>query len=319
MPGRWQTWVDPKTRRTVKHGLSPTPKGYGDSQRLGIYRGIVMRTYATNDADRAPGSSRVIDVECDVLLTKSLVMYTRVPVVQRMHGVNDASLWIPRPCTVAPLTRVSRRGSVQSPTPFNPADLDGDKVIVEFLEGDKEKPIITGALAHENTRRKVIDGSGWSESDGGDSRGTPELAEHYFRYRGVEARVNAAGDVLLDTVGAQGVIPREAEAANPDETADPINGGHVRVRLKDTQRLTIEMDGEDVLEIWKDVLLNRVRIDLGEGADERIVRGEKLTSWLLAHMHPDATGGTAPPVDPAGVPPVSLTLGDHLSDNNKTT
>ncbi len=318
---KYETHVDPVTGRVMKSGLNLqdeearrdyVPQG-------GIYRAIILKTYATDDPVRTEGqrkdSSRLFEVECDILLTRAMVRWPRVPVQQPFHGRSDGALWIPRPCTRViggqemNFTRVSKKGSLEK-LPMNLEDLDGDQVLVQFIEGDPEMPIITGAMTHTKTKRLVIEGGGWSESGGGTERGKPHKNEQYLRYRGTEVRINDQGDLLIDTVGAN-------HAQDDAETPNPALGGQVRLRLKSTQRFTVEMDGTDVLEVWQNPLTKQVHVDLGENADQSIVRGEKITTWLLAHMHPDAMGGTLPPIDPAGVPLVSLALGDHLSDDHK--
>jgi hypothetical protein len=45
-------------------------------------------------------------------------------------------------------------------------------------------------------------------------------------------------------------------------------------------------------------------VNLVDGADTPIVRGGDLVSWLAAHTHVDAMGGTGPPVQP--IPPAVL-------------
>lgn len=291
---RWKTWVDPRTGRTVKSGLSPQSRDYVPPHRLlGVYRAIVLKTYATDAPERTEGSrstsSRTYEVECDILLTKSLVFYSRVPVLQPSHGVSDANLWIPRETTttvgsllpLAPnLTRVSRRGTPVFPLPPNPDSLDGDQVLVQFVEGDVEKPIIVGAMSHASTRRKVIAGSGWSESDFGLTRGTAHRDERYIRYRGVEFRINDAGDVLIDTVGAT--------TDQATETPNPLSGGNVRVRIKPTQRFTIQIEGlppgsGDAVEVYRDLTAiptAQVQVDLLEDASQAYVRGTTFAAAL---------------------------------------
>lgn len=302
--------------RTIKSGLNAHPKAQDKRglQAGSPHRALVINTYATNALRRiqnSPNTTRVYEVECDILLIKSLIYYERVPVMQKEHGVNDAGPWIPRPTTrvigggTLNFARVSRKGVLQDMPPIL-EDVDGDQVLVQFMEGDIEKPIIVGALSHTKTKRLVVEGTGWEESDEGESRGTPHQKEKYLRYRGVEVRINDAGDVLIDTIGATGDEDKEVPAPT---------GGQVRVRVKSTEKFTIQMGDTDVLEVWQNPATRQVHVDLGEDADEAIVRGDKLTTWILAHMHPDAVGGTLPPVDPSGG--VSMTTGDHLSDDHK--
>lgn len=316
---RFTTRVNPATGRTIQAGIDARPVSRTSNIKLIAgykYRGVVLRTYATDATERTrlnANTTRKYEVECDVLLMKSGIFYPRVPVMQRDHGVNDAAPWIPRETKrvigegTLSFTRVSARGTLQTAPP-NLEELDGDQVILEYMEGDLEMPLITGSLSHVKTNRLVKEGVGWAEADQGTSRGTPYQNEKYFRYRGVEVRINDAGDMLIDTVGA---------TTDEVDEVPTVTGGQVRVRVKSTQRFTVQMGNVDVLEVWQDPLTQQVHIDLGENADEEVVRGNKLTTWLLAHFHPDAVGGTLPPLDPAGTPPVNLTAGDHLSDDHK--
>ncbi|HEY5551054.1 MAG TPA: hypothetical protein VIK52_04150, partial [Opitutaceae bacterium] len=227
-------------------------------------------------------------------------------------------LWIPRPTTSAvgnlipgspSLTRVSRRGTPMFPFPPNPETLDGDQVIVEFIEGDPEKPIITRASSHTSTKRLVVDGTGWSEGDFGSTRGKPHLNERYVRYRGVEFRINDTGDVLLDTVGAT--------TDQDTEVPDPVRGGHVRVRIKPGKRFTIQIEGlvpgsGDAIEVYRDTLTQLVQVDLVEGATQAYLRGTAfaaaLTVFLTAceALATAAAAATATAIAASGAPPLSL-------------
>ncbi len=48
--------------------------------------------------------------------------------------------------------------------------------------------------------------------------------------------------------------------------------------MKDSTRFTVEVNGTDVLEVWKDG--GQVRIDLGEGATERLILGDAFRTFL---------------------------------------
>ena len=286
MTDKFTTRIDWATGRTIKAGIDARPMGQTPVSALIAgykYRAVVLQTYATDAAARTqlnPDTTRTYEVECDVLIFKGTIFYPRVPVMQRGHGVNDAEPWVPRATTRVvgggqlSFARVSRRGALQE-IPPNLEELDGDQVIVEFMEGDLEMPIITGALSHSKTNRLVKEGSGWSEAQQGAERGMPYQDEKYLRYRGVEVRINDAGDVLLDTVGATKDEVNEVPAPT---------GGQVRVRVKDTERFTVQIGTTDVLEVWRD--LSGVHVDIGEGASEHLLLGDSFVTWLTNTLAP---------------------------------
>lgn len=325
---RWRTMRLP-SGAVVPSGLDARRRGEARplAPRSALARAIVVNTYTTdnpvsdpNDPTSAPLSRSRTSVECDVVLVRSNVALSRVPVLQSQHGVNNASgLWVPREST-----RVISTGADVSFRPVGPrgetnppasdySDLDGDHVLVGFIENDHEHPVIVGALTHTRTKRLVIgapDSIGWEEGDDS-TRGKPYRNEAYSVHYGTEHRVNARGDVLIDTVGAY------TDPATEDASGSV---GQIRLRVKNSQRFTVEMDGTDVLEVWKDG--GQVRIDLGEGASERVVLGDSfrdflndfLTNIFDQHTHSSGTGTTGTPL-PAFVSPIRQDMGaDLLSD-----
>jgi hypothetical protein len=290
--------------------------------QLGLYRAFVYRTYTPYDAEgeRRQDNRRGYQVECDVLLVRTQQLLLNVPVQQTTFGVNNAQPWIPRPTTRTLSGQNEVRFQVQGEngrfegvaTPFD--DIDGEMVIVQFVEGDPDFPIITGALVHQQTKRKVLqspDGrDGWAEDE--QEQGFAYEEEHYLHHQGTEVRINGGGDILIDTTGAY------EDAATEDTAAAR---GNVRMRVKEGQRLTIAMGAdEDVLEVFKDG--DQLRVDLGEAADERVILGDSWRSffndWLsneyYMHTHPTGVGPSSAPIEQLGTEMSE----DLLSDLSKT-
>jgi hypothetical protein len=276
----------------IKAGLNPQAQRRTDAGITGKWRAVVVNTYVTDD-----GNSRTKrEVECDVLLVRNNVFLQGVPVVQQVHGVHDADLWVPKPSTKTQdtqlplnLTLRSRQGTFQAPA-TGLADLDGDHVLVEFIENDRDFPAIVGAWTHRHTKRKVIAGDGWSPSDY--SRGTPHSKERYFSHAGTELRVNSTGDVLLNTDGANIADPLL-------ETPNPLLGGSARLNLKLGQSLTVSSNNRDEVVIFVDPVLG-LSVKLGANATDVValkllVEAElqKIINAFNAHTHPVATQGTA--------------------------
>ena len=268
-------------------------------------RAIVLAAYTPDD----PNNQRGTGVECDVMFISTQGKMFNVPVMQLNHGVNNLhDLWVPKATTrdmsgstLNTTGAVTKRGNLNEDgsTLTNFSEMDGDMVLVDFIESRVDFPIIIGAVSHEQTKRVVTDGTGWAAGDAS-SRGTPEAGEFYISHSGSEVRVNGNGDVLIDTVGAN------ADPVNEDPST---GAGQMRIRIKDAHRFTVECDGVDVLEVFKDG--TGVHIDLGEGATEHIVLGDALLSLFNAHVHPVPFGGAS------GPPTTPMVAGTHLSTQHR--
>lgn len=264
----------------IQAGLDARPKGMIPLMRMSTlvpYRAIVLNTYVTDDEENRSG----VAVECDVFLIRANFRLARVPVKQANHGRNNAwAPWIPRASTrlistgaEVNFTTRSTRGTSQGEASM-PSDLDGDLVVVEFLEGDPDRPFISGALSHDQNLRRVVGpvtdadaALGWKEGDY--RQGSPRRNEYFISHYGSELRINGQGDVLVSTVGAYD---------DPTEEDASVEKGHVRFRVKNSRRFTVEMDGTDVLEVWKDG--GQVKIDLGDGAAQRLILGDDFKTFL---------------------------------------
>lgn len=261
-----QAGIDLRPRGTRRSVLRPAERPF---------RAVVVASRVVGE----DGNVRGLCVECDVILVRTQLAIQNVPVLQRQHGVNNVhDLWVPRPTTrnvsdpnqPVNLSRThSRRG-----TPIGPGtalgDLDGDMVLVDFIEANQDYPIIIGALTHERTNRVLRTGVGWREGES-DTRGNPRRDEFYVHHMGCELRINDRGELLIDSVGAY--------SDGSTEDASDTGYGQVRIRVKNGQRFTVAIgNDEDVLEVWKDGA--QLRVDLGEGADQRIPLGDDYTNAI---------------------------------------
>ncbi|HET6416667.1 MAG TPA: hypothetical protein VFG22_10270 [Polyangiales bacterium] len=318
-----QSGIDLRARQ---HSLDPKKRPF---------RALVLATRVVGEE----GNLRNLSAECDLLLVRTNIQIMNVPVAQRQHGVNNVhDLWIPRASTRVletnegiPVATSSEELNFQSthtrrggelPVPTSLGRADGDMVLLDFIEGDIAWPIITHALTHERTNRVVRTGDGWREGSATE-RGNPKRDELYTHHYGAELRINELGDLLIDTVGAY------SDPATEDES---VSSGQVRIRVKDSQKLTVAMgDDEDVLEVWKDG--SQLRIDLGEGADEKLVLGDTFKSYLdaelakvnnfwsllyNAHTHTVPMGGSSGPPASLQTETLSTMPDSALSDLAKT-
>lgn len=261
------------------------------------------------------GNVRGLSVECDVVLVRTQIAIRNVPVMQRQHGINNVhDLWVPRPATrvvsdpALPLnlSRVySRRGTfIGPPTPLG--DTDGDMVLVDFIEGNQDYPIIIGALPTERTNRVLRAGAGWREGEH-DTRGNPRRDEYYVHHYGCELRINEQGELLIDTVGAY------SDASTEDASSTSI--GQIRMRVKDGQRITFAVgNDEDVVQIYKDS--GQLKVDLGKNADQQIPLGNDQLDALKAVLDAIDTFASALAHATPAAPNAALTVASVLAAYN---
>ncbi len=214
----------------------------------GIYRAVVINVFPTDDDKNIPAK----EVVCDVVLLRTLIPLPTVPVAAWV-GANDGKIWNPKPTTGTisgeplVLPRVFSKRGTREDDPIRVDDYNGDMVLIRFIEGDGEFPMIVDRITHGQSRRRVVAGDGWNNVDptGAAQRGKPELNEMFQRFAGTEFRINKIGDVLLDLIGANHLIE------DPAEVPIPLLGGEVRVRIKDGVKLVVSAGPlqQDVFEI----------------------------------------------------------------------
>lgn len=131
---------------------SGTPKTEISSRPLAanglLLRGVVVATYVTDDEDHpeARRGANPAAVFADVLVLSSMPgLRWRVLAhceVAQGAGIHSGHIWLPRAATVDIATSLDPDGG------SNPANWDGDHVLVGFLDDQLNQPIVLGQLTH---------------------------------------------------------------------------------------------------------------------------------------------------------------------------
>ena len=246
--------------------------------------------YPPNTIDPVSGTTTldpprsIPGVVCDVLIRSAGYrgqMFRFVPVAQAMgYGRNDAEPWIPEGCSAA-----TNGGSPTITNPRRPdtaaraESLDGDFVVIAFLDGNANKPFILTGLTHPGRVEKP---PVWAAAVPGVS-GTPKVK--VIRHRGVRIEIDANGNVTIDATGATSGV----KTATGTEVIG--TGGQITIIPGPTQ--TVKVGGAAATDFV--ALATLVKSDL-----------DRLQQAFDAHVHVEAPipGSTLPPTVVPGVIPV---------------
>jgi len=320
-----------------------------------LMAGVVLATYVS-DSDGHPmaGNDRSVPsaVYCDVLVYAGVrgrwMGLKNVLVAQPTGGMHRGRIWKPRAATV------DISGNELNST-SNPADLDGDHVLIGFIGNSLDRPVILRGLPHpardagapedaalgRRTKLTVADGD-------------PDLIKHHGAFYGVDGAGNWTVDTsranngeLADTgaepapptdgSGAQThVLPQDAlhEVIFYDMGAEPpnevmrITNSKDGVVVKVAQGATLELTEKDA----------NAALKLGDGAVHAAIF-EQLQSWwdtvvlpklntFDTHVHANPSTYIAPlipapgppvPVVPVTVPPAPVLAAPSLAAAVKST
>lgn len=211
-----------------------------------LIRGVVLATYVTDDPDHPETPDGSEDnriptaVYCDVLCYSSLpglryLALQQVMVLQDAGGMHSGRIWKPRAATMD-----INQAELDVDGPSEVADMDGDHVLIAFVEGNPNEPVIIGGVPHPNR-----DLGNEEKATGRRLRlkledGDPNLVKHHGSFWGVLDN----GDWILDTTHANDGTLQDGDGVRGHEQDPPDDG-------KGAQRFRLGPDAEQLTE-WVD-------------------------------------------------------------------
>lgn len=314
----------------IQAGVPSGPVRADRSARGLLLRGVVLNAFVADSkghpredwADQAEGPPW--HVYCDVLAFtdqpgQRWLRLRGVMVAQPgPSGLHRGRMWRPRPSSI----------NLSGPTAeldqtVNPADLDGDHVLVGFLGDSFDQPVILASLPHPQVDLGHQDGPAGQRLHLVEADGDPDLTRHH----GVTWGVDDHGDWQVDSRRANS---GEIEPARGfDEPVPPTTGKGAQTYLlpKDTQYrvvlqdmanpsapvdklvfrldaggLTLELEGATVQAAGKDATAT---FKVGGGAVAVAIANHLQTLYTQlkavfdAHTHATGTGPSGAPASPA--------------------
>lgn len=216
-----------------------------------LVRGVVIAVYTFDNPDGSAVRARRVTY-CDVRTYSQIPqlktnIITRVLVNTTRGGIHEGRAWTPRAATFDLSTR-RRINPQEAATLPNPATLDGDHVLVGFMDNTMSLPVIITGIPHpaadtgferwfptsdnedpfSNLEERADEDSAITDfvspsslAEGGDT----------FKHRGVVYGVNGFGNFLVDAVnGNEGSL----EPDGSQRVAEGDNGGSITLDARDT-------------------------------------------------------------------------------------
>lgn len=205
-----------------------------------MVRGVVVATYVQLDGDNPfPNEefANVVGVYCDVFCYSSHEgfregMLRRVLVSQPYGGMHEGHVWKPR------AARIDVANGEITPETVEPRDLDGDHVLVAFMDDLLTQPVIIRAVPHPRW------GQGTEELDKPGHRGRLKVEDgepDFWKHRGTFHGVDSKGNFLVDTTRAhEGEYNEGAE-----EPLDDADHGNVTYKVARNAKFVIEAQSPD--------------------------------------------------------------------------
>lgn len=211
----------------LQSGVKTKPIHHGqdaDNTMGWITRAVVLAVYFPEEDDRSGWTKGGLQraITCDV---RTYGRYSRelsrVPVLQRTHGLWDQDIYVPRAAVIDTTggTFAGKPSGQQAPTAAE--DTDGDHVLVGFLDNNPNQPVVLPyALPHPK------------------SSFTPAKATEdrvrIIRHNGVEMRWDKDTNWSLDARG----VAKPALKADGTEDSNSGTGGKITLVTTDGSNMT---------------------------------------------------------------------------------
>jgi hypothetical protein len=298
-----------------------------------LLKGVVLATYVTDD-DGHPlagdESNQPSAVYCDVAVYPSIprqrwFFMSKVLVTTARGGVHDDDTWIPRATTTNIVT-----GALDDTTGSNPGQLDGDHVLIGFLNDSFSEPVILRGIPHpsrdvgnedystgKRLKLKLVDGNADYRKFKGVFRGVDSDGNHV-----VDSTHGHDGELLEyglepppDTTGTSGNQSRRLPKDSTHEISfwdmsdpvSPVKVGNFKcnkemfeILLTSALKNCIKVEGNDT----------SAKLTLGDGAVSATIAEhfqtwwtDEVKAWLDRHTHPTGTGPSGAPIPAPGMTP----------------
>lgn len=280
-----------KDNRVSQTALEKTSSAAGLTGAFVLVEGVVVDTlFPDNEHNR---SQNRVEYSVEVTSVANLGLLLNVPRCDLTGGIDDGDEHILRAADGAKDGTAFIDGGDKSKNPTPRHECTGDRVLVGFVNGNPNRPVIVGVLSHASSRinkakqpMKDITGKVTLSKKGERFRRT--------RHRGTEMVMNDNGDVTVNFAKR----PDKDGKDKDDKKKLTINIGDLTIVVDNTSsptKATFKLkDGNDIMSLDKE------HFKLG-AADEPMVLGNVLATLLdkfigayNAHTHTGNMGAPTP-------------------------
>lgn len=294
-------------RKRIQAGVPLRPQREGFERASGLlFRGVVVTTYELDNADHPQATAAngvdAVAIYCDVLIYSSMwnqrfQFLKAVLVSQETGAMHRGRVWKPRAARIDVTEPVE---GFDLDRIANPANLDGDHVLIGFMDDNLNQPVILRGIPHpsadignaereagQRTRLKVADGD-------------PDFWKHHGAFYGV----SDAGDFVVDTTRAYSGPDLEPNGNERPPVEDGTTGNY-NVKLPKGSIVTVEIEAGASLKVENKN--GDAKLTLGDGAKGIMIADNWETfwdtdfggpsGWAPTHTHGSGVGPTGPPIE----------------------